>query len=91
MGNIAGILEALMVICFGISWPISIIKSIKTKSTKGKSLVFLAIIDIGYIFGIISKIISNNITYVFVFYCINFVMVLFDLILFLINKKNEKK
>ena len=41
---IAEILEAVMVICFGISWPLSIIKSVKSKSTKGKSLIFMIFI-----------------------------------------------
>ena len=58
----AQVFEALMVICFGISWPVSIAKSLKSRSTKGKSLLFMVFIDIGYIFGIVGKILSGNIT-----------------------------
>lgn len=87
--NWSEIFEALMVIAFGIFWPISIIKSIKSKSTKGKSPIFLAIIVLGYIFGIISKIVGHKITYVFVFYCINLVMVSCDLVIYFINHKHE--
>lgn len=73
------ILEMIMVVCFGISWPISIVKTLKTKSSAGKSPFFIGFIVFGYICGIISKIISGNITYVFVFYCINLVMTSIDL------------
>ena len=61
-------LEACMVVSFGISWPMNIIKSVRTRSAKGKSLPFLLFIFAGYICGIASKLISGNITYVFVFY-----------------------
>ena len=60
--------EALMVICFGISWPMNIIKSLKTRTAKGKSLLFLLFILVGYVFGISAKLISGNISYVFFFY-----------------------
>ena len=84
------ILEMIMVICFGISWPISIYKSLRTRSTKGKSLIFLFFIWFGYVAGILSKIISNKITYVFIFYCINLFMVSVDIILYLINTHHNK-
>ncbi len=84
------ILEAMMVICFGISWPISIYKSIKSKSSKGKSLIFLLLILIGYICGIASKISGNKITYVLYFYILNFIMVSIDIVLYLRNAYIEK-
>lgn len=87
----AEIFECIMVICFGVSWPFSVFKSYKSKSTKGKSLIFLIAITIGYVCGIIGKIISNNIKYPFYFYIFNLVMVLTDLVLFFINKNREKK
>lgn len=34
------IFEILMIVSFGISWPINVMKSIKTRSTKGKSIFF---------------------------------------------------
>jgi hypothetical protein len=51
-----GIYEFLMLCCFGFSWPFSIIKSIKTKSAKGKSLKFMVLVELGYTFGIAHKI-----------------------------------
>ena len=85
------IFEVIMLICFGISWPVSVIKSFKTKSTKGKSLIFLLAIIIGYISGITGKIVNNNVNYVLVLYSINLFVVLFDFSLYLINRHNERK
>ena len=67
------IFEAIMVIAFGISWPASIYKSYTARTAKGKSIFFLCFILLGYICGIISKIISGSLTYVLVFYVINFI------------------
>ena len=85
----AEILEMIMVLCFGLSWPISIVKTLKMKSATGKSPLFISFIVLGYICGIISKIIGDNITYVFVFYCINLFMTSFDLFLLFYFKKKE--
>lgn len=84
------IFECIMLICFGLSWPISVYKSIKSKTTKGKSLVFILAIIIGYISGIIGKVINHDISYVLVLYCVNLLVVSFDLALFFINKRREK-
>jgi hypothetical protein len=83
----AQILEAMMVISFGISWPSSIIKSYTARTAKGKSLIFLLFVLVGYLFGIISKFISGNITYVVIFYMINFVMVSIDLCVYFRNMR----
>ena len=87
----AEIFEAGMVILFGISWPMNIIKSLKSKTAKGKSFLFLVFIWIGYIFGITSKAVSGNITYVFAFYILNFLMVSFDGVLYFINRTRDKR
>ena len=92
MTDIASLFEACMVVSFGISWPLSIYKSFKTKSAKGKSLLFLCFIWFGYVCGVVSKLTSGkNITYVFFFYVLNLIMVSIDLILCFINKKREQK
>lgn len=85
------IFEFIMLACFGLSWPISVYKSIKSKSTQGKSIVFIIAIIIGYVSGIIGKIVNKQLTYVLVAYCFNLAVVAVDLILFFINRKNEKK
>lgn len=85
------IFEFIMLACFGLSWPISVYKSIKSKSTQGKSIVFIIAIIIGYISGIIGKIVNNQLTYVLIIYCFNLIVVSVDLVLFFINHQNEKK
>lgn len=82
--------EAFMVICFGISWPLSIMKSYKSRTTKGKSIFFILFILAGYGFGIISKLLGTHITYVFVFYVLNFIMVFIDVCLYVRNTKLDK-
>ena len=82
--------ESLMLISFGVSWPFSIAKSIKSRTTKGKSLVFLMIVFFGYIFGIIGKLTAGGITYVFFFYILDMLMVLTDLILYIRNAKLDR-
>lgn len=87
----AQIFEVAMLICFGVSWPISVIKGIKSKSTNGKSLIFTIVIILGYICGLTSKIISGNITYVVWLYLFNLLVVCVDLVVWIINHKNETK
>ena len=85
----AEILEAIMVICFGISWPMNIVKSLRAKTAKGKSILFLIFIIVGYIAGITGKIILGNITYVFIFYVINLFMVSVDFALYFVNRRKD--
>ena len=84
-------LEAVMVVLFGISWPLNIMKSLKSRTAKGKSLPFLIFIWVGYIAGIASKLVSGNITYVFVFYVLNLIMVSIDFCLYFRNMKLDKE
>lgn len=85
------LLETFMVLCFGLSWPISIYKSYHAKTTKGKSIFFLSFILLGYAFGIVSKIAGHVINYVFVFYCLNFTMVFLDILLYFRNRRIDLK
>ena len=80
------IFEVFMLVCFGAAWPANIIKSIKSKSVKGKSVIFLYVIALGYVFGIINKIVYNMDIVVYL-YGINLFMVLIDLGLYYRNKK----
>ena len=83
----SAILETAMVICFGLSWPLSIYKSFKSRTAKGKSLMFLLFILVGYACGVLSKFFSGNITYVVIFYILNFVMVSIDVALYFRNSR----
>lgn len=91
MEQIAQILEIIMIVAFGFSWPNNIITTLKNKSTKGKSLAFLLLIDFGYLCGILGKILGGNIVwYVMFFYVLNFIMVSIDLCLYFYYKSKEK-
>lgn len=84
--------EILMIVCFGASWPLNVIKSYKAKTAKGKSLAFLILIFVGYIFGITSKLIMTSFKwYVMFFYVLNLVMVGLDIIMYFYNRRLDKK
>jgi hypothetical protein len=90
------IFEAIMVVSFGLSWPISILKTLKAKTAKGKSPFFIGLIVFGYICGITSKILNsveNNVAlnYVFIFYCLNLLMTSFDLGLNIYYRRKDSK
>lgn len=80
--------ETGMLLCFGIAWPVNIYKSVKSKSTGGKSLMFQIVILIGYASGIIHKILYSH-DIVLALYILNTIMVSVDTVLFLRNKRNE--
>ncbi|MBQ2753835.1 MAG: hypothetical protein IJF30_00090 [Clostridia bacterium] len=84
--------EILMIVMFGASWPINAMKSYKARTTKGKSLPFLLLIFVGYIFGITSKLIAESFKwYVMFFYVLNFIMVGIDILLYIRNYRLDKK
>lgn len=82
--------EAGMIICFGISWPLSLYKSIVSRTTKGKSLLFELFIWLGYVCGVCGKFVTHNISYVLVFYIINLIMVSADIICYFRNRRLDQ-
>lgn len=91
METLASVLETLMIVSFGISWPINLMKAYRSRSTKGKSIMFDYFILFGYICGIASKIITHTFNLAFYFYFPNLIMVTADIILYYINRKHEKE
>lgn len=86
-GSNFSVFEILMLLCFAFSWPFSIIKALKTKMVIGKSPIFMIIIIIGYIMGIIHKLLYNN-DFVLYLYILNALIVSFDLFLYYKYKDN---
>ena len=80
--------EIIMLVCFGAAWPFSIYKSYRSKSNSGKSVTFLFIILIGYISGLVHKVLFNF-DMVIILYGINAVMVSTDIILYYRNRRYE--
>ena len=87
----AEILETIMLICFGFSWPMSVYKNIKAKTAKSMSLGFIVMIITGYLAGIAAKIVSHNFSYVLVVYLINLLMVSVNLVVYFINRGYDRR
>ena len=94
----AEFLEVIMIVSFGASWPLNVIKSYKSRTTKGKSLPFLCFILFGYIVGIVSKLLYDAYMlsfsskwYVLFFYVLNLIMVGADLCLYIRNYKLDRE
>lgn len=94
----AELLEIAMIVSFGVSWPLNVIKSYKARTTKGKSLGFICLIFFGYIAGCASKFVNADYMahfaekwYVLFFYVLNLIMVGTDLLLYVRNYRIDKK
>ena len=94
----AELLEIIMLISFGASWPLNVIKSYRARTAKGKSLPFLCLIIFGYIAGIASKFVNEDYMahfsekwYVLCFYVLNLIMVALDLGMYFRNRKLDQK
>lgn len=83
-------LEATMLVCFGLSWPINLIKNIKSGTAKSMSLKFIVLIIFGYIAGITAKLINGQLTYILAVYILNIVVVSLNLFVYFINKHKDK-
>ena len=94
---IADLLEALTILCFGLSWPVAIHKSWVSRTAKGKSVMFEVILLIGYAIGIVRKILqvvqggSGFIFWLgFLFYILNFIQISVDIALYFRNVRLDK-
>ncbi len=79
------IFETGMLICFGISWPLNVLKAYRSRTAKGMSLPFILLIIAGYISGITAKMVNGQITYVLAVYILNLCIVLVNLGLYFRN------
>ena len=89
------ICEAAMLFAFGLSWPISIMKSWRLKFVRGKSLGFLLLILVGYISGTIAKFLKAahadaQLEHTTWLYILNGILVGIDLILYMKYRNNPE-
>lgn len=84
------ILEIVMLVCFGLSWPMSVVKNIRAKTAKTMSLSFTLLIIGGYIAGITAKILSNQINFVLIAYLLNLAIVSVNVVVYFINRRYDK-
>lgn len=85
------ILETVMLVCFGFSWPLNVIKAYKARTAKGTSLPFILLIITGYIAGISAKFITGQINYVLIAYILNLAIVSLNVIVYFRNVSLDKK
>ena len=85
------ILETVMLVCFGFSWPLNVMKAYKAKTAKGTSLPFILLIVAGYIAGITAKVITDQINYVLIAYIVNLAIVALNIVIYFRNVSLDKK
>ena len=85
------ILETVMLVCFGFSWPLNVMKAYKAKTAKGISLPFILLIVAGYIAGITAKVITDQINYVLIAYIVNLAIVSLNIVIYFRNVSLDKK
>ena len=88
---ISPILETIMLVCFGFSWPMNLIKAYKARTAKSTSLPFILLIITGYIAGICAKLASGKLNYVLIAYLLNLAIVSFNLVVYFRNVALDKK
>lgn len=87
----AEVLEALMMVCFGLSWPINAIKAYKAGTAAGTSWVFIGLITFGYVVGIAAKVVAGSINWVLIVYFLNMVALAFNWAIFFRNRCRDKQ
>lgn len=85
------IFEVAMLLCFGASWPVAVVKAYRSRTARGVSIFSSLLILSGYLFGIIYKLTSNQISYVLIFYFFNFFIVFIHCVLIYRNILIDKK
>ena len=89
--SVSEFFEILFIVGFAFAWPSSIYKSLKSKTAKGKSIVFLLVVLFSYVCGIISKLTADHVSFIVGFYAFNTMLVLTDTILYFINSNRDRQ
>ena len=87
----AAVLEAVMLVCFGLSWPINALKAWRSRTAVGTSWAFLALITFGYLAGIAAKFVGGTINWVLAVYFINLAALAVNWVVFARNKALDAK
>ena len=86
----SALLETVMLVCFGVSWPISVVGNYRSRTAKGMNPSFTVLIMAGYIAGIAAKIISGNFSMVLLAYIFNLILVSVNLLIYFRNAKLDR-
>ena len=87
----SAIFETVMLVCFGFSWPISVVNNYRSRTAKGMSLFFILLIFLGYAAGIAAKLLSGNDSFVLAVYGINLVLVGTNLLIYFRNVRLDRE
>ncbi len=82
----ASVFEGIMILCFGVSWPVAVWKTLRTKNVSGISIFFLWFVFIGYVSGVMFKLTeamgNGYVNPVIILYLFNLVLVGTEVMLF---------
>lgn len=96
----AELFESIMVISFGVSWPLNILRAWRGRTARGTSIFFLACIEIGYLSAIVWKLLTGDMQAFFTgdfskygcfFYLLNAAMVLAAIFIYVRNHCLDKE
>lgn len=87
----SSVFETIMLVCFGFSWPLNVIKAYRARTAKSTSLTFIILIITGYIAGITAKIVSHQINYVLIVYLLNLAIVSLNVVVYIRNRRLDKR
>lgn len=87
LGNV---LETIMMLGFASAWPFNIIRAYRARTAMGTSLSFMCVIEFAYVCGMLSKIVADNVTYVFAFYVLDFALVAVAIGLYFRNRRLDR-
>lgn len=93
--DIVQLCEIGMLVAFGFSWPFNIVKSWRSRTAKGKSVLFEFVVIFGYLVGLLGKFEILHRTGVLPwatwFYIADIVMVAIDVVLYFRNTALDRK
>ena len=87
---IYGIFEIGMLLCFAAAWPFNFVRAWRARTAVGTSPWFMLVIELGYVLGMINKVVNDDVNYVFAFYVLDFVLVLIGLAIYARNKAIDR-
>ncbi len=87
----SAILETVMLVCFGFSWPLNVMKAYRSRTAKGMSLPFILLIIAGYAAGILAKLMTHQLNYVLIAYFLNLAIVLLNILVYFRNASLDRK
>ena len=92
--DIVQLCEIGMLIAFGASWPFNIAQSWRSRTARGKSVVFEVLVIVGYLIGLFGKLYAyrqtGTLAYSVWFYIADILMVSVDLVLYCVNARRDK-